>query len=199
MTTTQHQYQVRRAGVADPAVHDLPDESFRQLYQAYGSLVLNYLIRLSGGDRHRAEDILQETFIRAWKHPEARADNGEWSRQWLFTVARRIAIDQLRAASTRPAELGDVRLEDRPEHDDGYEWLMDRDEIRGALASLPDRLRSVLIEVYFRDRSVAGAAEALGVAPGTVKSRTYYGVRALREALAERGFFQHCPDRPKDR
>jgi RNA polymerase sigma-70 factor, ECF subfamily len=199
VTITQHQYQVRGAGVAEPAVHGVPDESFRQLYQAYGAVVLNYLIRLNGGDRHRAEDILQETFIRAWKHPEARGDNGEWSRPWLFTVARRIAIDQVRAASTRPAELGDVRLEDRPEHDDGYEWLMDRDEVRGALALLPDRFRNVLIEIYFRDHSVAEAAEALGIAPGTVKSRTYYGIRALREALAERGFFQHRPERSKDR
>ena len=124
-----------------------PDELLRQLYDAYGSVVLNYLIRLTGGDRHKAEDIRQETFIRAWRHPEARGGDGRWSRPWLFTVARRIAIDHVRAASTRPAELGDVRLEDRSPADDGYDWLLDREEVRGALASLPDRLRDVLVQV----------------------------------------------------
>jgi RNA polymerase sigma-70 factor (ECF subfamily) len=167
-----------------------PDESLRQLYQAYGSIILNYLIRLTGGDRHKAEDIRQETFIRAWRHPEARGADGQWSRPWLFTVARRIAIDQVRAALIRPAELGDVRLEDRSQEDDGYDRLLDREEVRAALAALPERLRDVLVEVYFLDHSVAEAAEALNLAQGTIKSRTFYGLRALRGELAKRGFLQ---------
>ena len=174
----------------DPASRSVPDESFRQLYHAHGSAILNYLIRLTGGDRHRAEDMLQETLMRAWRHPEARGATGEWSRPWLFTVARRIAIDQVRAALTRPTELHDERLDERPLLDDGYERLVDREEVRAALASLPDRLRDVLIEIYFLDHSVAEAAQALGVPAGTIKSRTFYGLRALREALIERGFLR---------
>lgn len=164
------------------------DESLRQLYQAYGSIILNYVIRLTGGDRHKAEDIRQETFIRAWRHPEARAADGQWSRPWLFTVARRIAIDHVRAALTRPTELGDVRIDDRSQEDDGYDRLLDREEVRAALAALPERLRDVLVEVYFLDRSVAEAAEALNLAQGTIKSRTFYGLRALRGELTKRGF-----------
>ncbi|MDT5024703.1 MAG: polymerase sigma-70 factor, subfamily [Micromonosporaceae bacterium] len=175
---------------ANTSPNSVADESLRQLYNSHGSAVLNYLIRLTGGDRHRAEDILQETLMRAWRHPEARSVTGEWSRPWLFTVARRIAIDQARAAMTRPSEFYDERLDDRPELDDGYERLVDREEVRAALASLPDRLRDVLIEIYFLDHSVAEAAEALGVPAGTIKSRTFYGLRALREVLIERAFLQ---------
>jgi RNA polymerase sigma-70 factor (ECF subfamily) len=131
--------------------------------------------------------MLQETLLRAWRHPEA-ALSGEWSRPWLFTVARRIAIDHVRAAMVRPNEVIDERLDDRPELDDRYDRLVDEEEVRAALASLPDRLRDVLMEIYFRDHSVAEAAETLGVPQGTIKSRTYYGLRALREALIERGF-----------
>ena len=169
-----------------PAV--LADEPVRQLYEAYGPAVRNYLVRLTGGDRHRAEDVMQETFIRAWRHPEARRADGQWSRPWLFTVARRIAIDHVRAALARPCELGDHRLDDRQTVDDDYERLVERHEVLAALEDLPERLRGVLVEVYFHDRSVAETAQALGIAAGTVKSRTFYGLRALREALIDRGY-----------
>jgi RNA polymerase sigma-70 factor (ECF subfamily) len=165
----------------------VPDDAVQELYQAHGSVILSFLIRLTHGDRHRAEDMLQETLIRAWRHPEARTATGEWSRAWLFTVARRIAIDHARAARTRPGELSDERLAERP-GPDSIEPLMDRQEVRAAIAALPERLRSVLVEVYFRDRSIAEAAQVLGVPAGTVKSRTFYALEALRKELVARGF-----------
>lgn len=164
------------------------DSALRDLYARHGSALLSYLIQLTRGDRHRAEDIVQETLLRAWWHPEAQTGGG-WSRSWLFTVARNIAIDQARAAMIRPVELGDDRLDERSRvEDDGIDRLLNAREVRAALMSLPDRLRDVLIEVYFREHSVAEAAQVLGVPPGTVKSRTYYAVRALRDALRARGF-----------
>jgi RNA polymerase sigma-70 factor (ECF subfamily) len=166
------------------------NETFRRLYEAHGPVILNFLIRFTGGDRHRAEDILQETLLRAWRHPEAREATGEWSLPWLFTVARRIAIDHKRAAMVRPDELNDERLDERPELDDPFERLVDDDAVRAALASMPARLRDVLIEIYFRDHSVAEAAETLGVPHGTIKSRTFYGLRVLRDTLIERGFIK---------
>jgi RNA polymerase sigma-70 factor, ECF subfamily len=174
----------------------VPDEAVRDLYQAHGSVVLSFLLRLTHGDRHRAEDMLQETLIRAWRHPEARTPTGGWSRAWLFTVARRIAIDHARAARTRPSELNDERLAERPGPEDSFEPVVDRNEVRAAIAALPERLRSVLIEVYFRDHSVAETAQILGVPTGTVKSRTFYGLRALREELVARGFLPARSDPP---
>src|SRR5215471_11356149 len=87
-----------------PTPPAVPDEALRGLYDAHGPAILNFLVRLTRGDRHKAEDMLQETLVRAWRHPEARSASGEWSRAWLFTVARRIAIDHVRATRTRPGE-----------------------------------------------------------------------------------------------
>jgi RNA polymerase sigma-70 factor (ECF subfamily) len=165
---------------ADPAAHDA---ALRELTDLHGSVLLTFLLRLTRGDPHKAEDILQETLIRAWRHPEARGPDGAWSRPWLFTLARRIAIDHARASQTRPPELSDDRLQERVPADDGIERLIDAGEVRAALRSLPDRLRHVLVEMYFRERSVAEAAAVLAVPSGTVKSRTFYALAALRDAL----------------
>lgn len=152
-------------------------------------------MRLTSGDRHRAEDIVQETLLRAWNHPEARSADGQWSRAWLFTVARRIAIDQLRAAQARPVELSDERIEGFSRVEDDIDRLLDAREVRAAIADLPERLRTALVAIYFQERSIAEAAELLDVPLGTVKSRTFYALRALRDALVARGFNLGPPTR----
>lgn len=164
------------------------DEALRTAYETHGPILLNYLLRLTFGNRAMAEDILQETLMRAWNHPEARTTDGEWSRGWLFTVARRIAIDHIRSSQGRPTERLDERIEDRHGAVDGTDRLLDRREVRAAVARLPERLRSALIEIYFQEHSVAEAAQRLSVPEGTVKSRTFYALRALREDLTSRGF-----------
>jgi RNA polymerase sigma-70 factor, ECF subfamily len=162
------------------------DQALRALYDTHGSALLRYLMRLTKGDRHKAEDLVQETLIRAWQHPQARV-NGEWSRPWLFMVARRIAIDHFRATLARPAEVHDERLHDRPETDAGFDRITSRTAILEAVLELPAKYRDVLIEIYFRDQPVAKAAEILGVPEGTVKSRSFYALRALRQRYIEKG------------
>jgi RNA polymerase sigma-70 factor (ECF subfamily) len=164
------------------------DAALKLAYEAHGPILLNYLARLTNGNRAMAEDILQETLMRAWNHPEARTADGEWSRGWLFTVARRIAIDHIRAAGGRPTELLDVHADDRFAATDVFDRLIDSREIREAVARLPERLRSTLIEVYFQQHSVAEAAKNLSVPEGTIKSRTFYALRALHDDLVSRGF-----------
>lgn len=172
-----------------------PAAALRHLHQVHRPVLLAYITRLVKGDVHRAEDILQETLLRAWRNPEARNAEGRWSRAWLFTVARRITIDHVRVAQARPAEYFDERIDNHADGEDEIERLLDGQEVRAALTSLPERLRTVLIEIYFQERSVVEAAELLDVPTGTVKSRTFYALRALREALIERGFsFRQSPD-----
>jgi RNA polymerase sigma-70 factor (ECF subfamily) len=170
------------------------DAELRNLYEAHGSVLLSYLMRLTRGDRQRAEDLLQETLMRAWRHPEAQSASGEWSRAWLVTVARRVAIDHLRAALVRPSEIGEEHLGSVPVHEDAVDRFIDRHEVHAAVAALPSRLREVLVEVYLKDRTVAEAAAILRVPAGTVKSRSFYGLRALREELQRRGFHPTPPN-----
>ncbi len=163
------------------------DEAARRaLYDAHAGALLAYAIRLTGGDRGRAEDVVQETMLRAWRHRDAMDESRGPIRPWLFTVAHHVAIDAYRARAARPTEVGDAVLEAVPAADD-IDVHLDRLLISDAMAALSPEHRSVLIETYYRGRSVAEAAESLGVPPGTVKSRTFYALRALKLALAERG------------
>jgi RNA polymerase sigma-70 factor, ECF subfamily len=156
----------------------------RALYAEHGGPLLGYVLRLTEGDRHQAEDVVQETLLRAWRHPEAL--DGRPIRPWLFTVARNLVVDAHRARQSRPPEAGEAGLAGVPARDEIgralESWMFAE-----ALADLSAEHRSVLVETYYRGRSVAEAAAALGVPPGTVKSRSYYALRALKLALEERG------------
>lgn len=175
------------AATGGPAA-DTDEQALRELYDVHAPVLLNYLLRLTNGDRQRAEDIVQEALVRAWRHPEARSAAGGWSRPWLFTVARRIAIDHIRAAQARPPELPAEQMDAFTGSVDQLDQLLDAREVRAALAALPERLRTAVVAIHFQQYSVAEVAELLGVPPGTVKSRTYYGLRALRDELVARGF-----------
>jgi RNA polymerase sigma-70 factor, ECF subfamily len=165
---------------------DTREESLRALYDGHASALLAYALRLTDGDRGRAEDIVQETLVRAWRHLDRLDETAGPVRPWLFTVAQRLAIDAHRARRARPPETGDAVLASVPGLDD-VEPALDRIVVTDALHSLSAEHRAVIVETYYRGRSVAEAAAVLGIPPGTVKSRSYYALRALRLALAERG------------
>ncbi len=166
-----------------PARHE---QGLRALYDAHASVLLRYALRLTGGDRARAEDVVQETLVRAWRNLDRLDDAVAPVRPWLFTVAQRVAIDAHRARSARPREVGDAVLAAVPGLDE-VDAMLDRVVVTEALDSLSREHRAVLVETYYRGRSVAEAARVLGVPAGTVKSRCYYALRALKLALAERG------------
>ena len=158
----------------------------RALYDEHAGALLCYALRLTSGDRQRAEDIVQETFMRAWRHPEALAAERGSVRPWLFTVARNLAVDAHRARQARPREVSDEALEVLPAADD-LDRALQAWQVADAMSALRPEHRAVLLETYYRGSSVAEAAAVLGIPAGTVKSRTYYALRALRLALQERG------------
>jgi RNA polymerase sigma-70 factor (ECF subfamily) len=168
------------------AVSSAEDSALRALYEQHAGPLFAYALRLTGGDRGRSEDIVQETLLRAWRHPQALDPERGPVRSWLFTVARNIAVDAHRARRARPTEVGDDALAVVPAVDE-IEQALDRWLIADALATLSVEHRAVLVETYYRGRSVAEAAATLGVPAGTIKSRTFYALRALRLALEERG------------
>lgn len=158
----------------------------RRLHDEYGAALWSFSIGLLGGDRAAAQDVVQETLLRAWQHPTVLDPNATSVRGWLFTVARRIVIDKRRREHRRP----EVMTADPPEStsvnaavDPVANQVANREVMLAALRTLSHDHRSVLLECYFRGASVAQAATNLGIAPGTVKSRTHYALQELRAAL----------------
>ena len=159
------------------------DLRMQRIYQAHAAPLYRYLVRLTLGDRAAAEDLLQETLLRAWRHIDRLPADLDTVRLWLFTVARHHAIDVARARRTRPDEVGTIDTAWLPAVCDPAEGLLNATTVRRALRSLTPEHRAVLVELYVRDSTNAEAAVRLGVPEGTVKSRAHYGLRALREAI----------------
>lgn len=161
------------------------EQVLRALHDEHAPALWGYAMRLTGGDAGRAQDAVQETLLRAWRRPDVLDPSRGSVRPWLFTTLRNVLIDEWRARSVRPEVVTDEVPEVvTPDHADAavQTWL-----VSDALKKLSQQHREVLLECYYRGCSVAEAARRLGVPPGTVKSRTYYALRALKLALEELG------------
>jgi RNA polymerase sigma-70 factor (ECF subfamily) len=157
----------------------------RVLYDEHAAALWRYAMRLTG-DRARSEDVVQETLLKAWQHPEAVDDRERSARAWLFTVARNMIIDERRSARWRN-EVG--TLDSAPE-DTGpneVDSALDKLLIGDAMAQLSADHRAVIRRSYYLGWSTAQIAADLDIAEGTVKSRLHYAVRALRLTLQEMG------------
>ncbi|XVV09825.1 sigma-70 family RNA polymerase sigma factor [Actinoplanes sp. CA-131856] len=153
------------------------------LHAAHARPLLSFLLNLCNGERHAAEDLLQETMIRAWRNLDTVPTEHENARRWLFTVARRVAIDAVRMRKARPAETGSLDMSRLPIGDDTTETVVAADTLRRAVDGLSDAHRTILAELYIEGRSTKETATRLGVPVGTVKSRAHYALRTLKDAL----------------
>ncbi|MCV7340944.1 sigma-70 family RNA polymerase sigma factor [Mycobacterium haemophilum] len=159
----------------------------KALYDEHAAVLWRYALRLTG-DASQAEDVVQETLLRAWQHPEVIGDTERSARAWIFTVARHMIIDDRRSARFRNV-VGSIDEPGVPEQSspDEVDAALDRLLIGDALAQLSAEHRAVIERSYYRGWTTAQIATDLGIAEGTVKSRLHYAVRALRLTLQELG------------
>ena len=179
-TCTAHSARLSRATKAHTVELRRDTELLRALHEEHANSLLSYVVGLTH-DRASAQDVVQETLLRAGRNAAVLKRGGGSRRGWLFTVARRIVIDQWRSASRRPELLTD-HVPEQPVEDTAQQ-IVDRQLVRAALQTLSIEHRQVLFECYFRGASIAEAADHLGLPPGTVKSRTHYALHALRQAI----------------
>lgn len=194
VVTEDHRPAGRGSAVRGSAVHGPagqrsvpPDEELmRVLYREHAGPLFAFVLHLVGGDRQRAEDVVQETLVRAWRNIDRLDPEAGSLRPWLVTVARRIVIDGHRSSRARPHEVDPSPLELLPAEDE-LDRALRLMAISEALHDLTEAHRQVIVETYLKGRTVNEAAEELGIPAGTVRSRVFYALRSLKLALEERG------------
>lgn len=175
--------RVRQAHSPAPASPPDPQALVRTLYADHAPTLRSYVTRLLS-DPHQAEDVVQETMLRAWRNAEVLVPERGSVNGWLMRVAHNIAVDMIRARKARPDEVEESAASTRRLDDHAAE-VVDSVFVARALARLSPAHREVLRLVYFADRTAVQAAEELGLPVGTVKSRTYHALRHLKAFLEE--------------
>ncbi len=165
-------------------------EAVRTLYQRYSRPVFAVAVR-SLGDRLLAEEVVQQTFLNAWR-AAARFDPELDPAPWLYAIARRVAVDVYR----RERRHREGRRDERRDGGDvmemavlpvSFEGMWEIWEVRAALDRLPEEERAVIEATFFRQLTHVEAAADLGIPVGTVKSRSHRAFRRLAGLLEHLG------------
>jgi RNA polymerase sigma-70 factor, ECF subfamily len=169
--------------VAQIAAGDI-EVPMTELYRRYGKRLYCFGMQVLGNSG-LAEEMVQESFVRLWRT----AGRFEASRAsvstYLYVIARSAAADIRKRPSSRP--LLPVEEADAPPQADGADQIIDGLIVHQALGTLSPAHREVLRLAHEQDLTQSQIAERLGLPLGTVKTRMFHGMRALRSALAERG------------
>src|ERR687889_528597 len=150
----------------------LDEDVVAAIYRDHGPALRRFVISASH-DPLLADDIVQETVLRVWQHAPQITGS---LRSYLFRTARNIMIDNYRKAHRRPIEATE-RVDE----------LLNRVLMEEALLRLSAEHRDVLVALHYRRFTVSEAAVQLNIPSGTVKSRAFYAVKALRTVLDEMG------------
>jgi RNA polymerase sigma-70 factor (ECF subfamily) len=166
---------------------------FAELVKRFQRPLFGYLGRM-GLQQGQAEEVAQDTFLRAWQHlADYKAERAEFS-TWLFTIARNLALNELgRASSSREWPVGDAMPDDmsdavceRAQPLDVASAMQDRERLRQALMALPTDDRSALALAYFKELDLASIADIEGCTTGAIKVRLHRARQRLRQLLESR-------------
>jgi RNA polymerase sigma-70 factor (ECF subfamily) len=165
-----------------------PDEELMTaLYTEHYAVLLSFISRYVH-DRHKAEDLVQETLLRAWRHIDhLETDSSGRTRSYLLTIARNVVTNAWRADQRRPHLVADEGVVESLPSADSVDQLVEGWLVAEALERLSPDHQAVVKAMYYEGQSVADTAVRLHIPEGTVKSRAYYAVRALRTILDEMG------------
>lgn len=154
-----------------------------RLHAEHASALYNWA-RGRVADRRDAEELVSETLVRAWRHYDQFDPARGSERAWIFGIARNAVIDMHRRSQRRLRPVSDV-VPDVGEPS-AADRIVEISLISDALADLSDQHRTVILEAFVHGLDTNEIAARIGIPPGTVKSRMYYGMRSLRAALEER-------------
>ncbi|WP_211879850.1 sigma-70 family RNA polymerase sigma factor [Pseudarthrobacter albicanus] len=161
----------------------LDEDVVAAIYRDHGTALRRFVLSASR-DPHLADDVVQETVLRVWQQaPEITGS----LRSYLFRTARNIMIDNYRKAQRRPLEATERDLADPVDPAERVDELLNRVLMEEALLRLSAEHRGVLVALHYRRYTVQEASVQLNIPSGTVKSRAFYAVRALRTILDEMG------------
>ena len=181
-----------RVGV-DPTDHQTRPatlDDLRTVYDAHSAELFRYCGRILN-DRSHAEEAVQETFVRAWRAADRWDPSLGSLRNWLFAIAHNVSTDMLRSQNIRP-RLADAAASTREplatSIDEQIGAAMTGWMVEEALRRIREDQRRAIVETYVRGRPYAEVSRELGVPEGTLRSRVFYGLKALRLALEELGW-----------
>jgi len=164
------------------------EEGVREAYAAHGAELYRFALR-GLGDAATAQDAVQETFLRAWRARDRYDPQIAGLRVWLFGIARNVVIDLHRAHGARPwlRSLADHQtLAEAPvTGQDEWEGLMHRWLVEEALRRIGEDHRRALEQTYLADRPYDEVAVELGIPVSTLRSRVFYGLKAMRIVMEE--------------
>ena len=160
------------------------EAGIREAYSAHGAELYRFALR-SLDDPGMAEEAVQETFLRAWRAAERYDPELASLRTWLFAIARNVIIDLSRARAARPPVAEGGQGNPAP---DPVEQVMVTWQVEEALRRISFDHRTAIVETYYKARPYAEVARDLSIPEGTLRSRVFYGLKALRLALEEMGW-----------
>lgn len=183
-------------GATEDTVPELARPGFAEDALPWLDAVYRYALRLTGGNRAEVDDIVQDTFLRAYRHWDS-FERGTNARAWLFTIARNVFLRSRERQARRPETLEseleydvsavsaeDVLRDGMPEDPEQrfFASFVD-EEVTRAVEQLPPDFREVVVLSDIEGLNYAEIADIIGVPLGTVKSRLYRGRRQLQKLL----------------